>query len=42
MGMALVGGMSLATLLGVFFYPMLFVMVGKIGKYEEKRDMNNA
>ncbi|MDA2918349.1 efflux RND transporter permease subunit [Desulfobacterota bacterium AH_259_B03_O07] len=37
MGMALLGGMSLATLLGVFFYPMLFVMIGKIGKYEEKR-----
>lgn len=38
MGVALVGGMSLATLLGVFFYPMLFVMVGKFGKYEENRD----
>jgi len=42
MGMALLGGMSVATLLGVFFYPMLFVMIGKIGNYEEKRDMNNA
>ena len=31
--------MALATFLGVFFYPMLFVFVGKIGKYEEKRDM---
>jgi HAE1 family hydrophobic/amphiphilic exporter-1 len=39
MGMALLGGMSLATLLGVFFYPMFFVMIGKIGKYEEKRDL---
>ncbi|MCK5709889.1 MAG: efflux RND transporter permease subunit, partial [Deltaproteobacteria bacterium] len=39
MGMALVGGMSLATLLGVFFYPMFFVMIGKLGKYEEKRDL---
>ena len=38
MGMALLGGMTLATLLGVFFYPMLFVMIGKLGKYEEKRD----
>ncbi|MHC4166477.1 MAG: efflux RND transporter permease subunit [Planctomycetota bacterium] len=37
MGMALLGGMSLATLLGVFFYPMLFVFVGKIGRYEQKR-----
>ena len=38
MGMALLGGMSLATLLGVFLYPMLFVLIGKIAKYEEKRD----
>jgi HAE1 family hydrophobic/amphiphilic exporter-1 len=37
MGMALLGGMSLATILGVFFYPMLFVFIGKIGRYEEKR-----
>jgi HAE1 family hydrophobic/amphiphilic exporter-1 len=36
--MALLGGMTLATLLGVFFYPMLFVLVGKLGKYEQKRD----
>jgi len=38
MGMALLGGMTLATLLGVFFYPMLFVGIGKLFKYEEKRD----
>lgn len=38
MGMALLGGMSIATLLGVFFYPMLFVFIGKIAKYEQKRD----
>jgi HAE1 family hydrophobic/amphiphilic exporter-1 len=38
MGMALLGGMIMATLLGVFFYPMLFVLVGKLGKYEQKRD----
>jgi HAE1 family hydrophobic/amphiphilic exporter-1 len=37
MGMALLGGMSVATLLGVFFYPTLFVMVGKIAGYEKKR-----
>jgi len=37
MGMALLGGMGLATLLGVFFYPMLFVFIGKIAKYEENR-----
>ncbi len=39
MGVALLGGMTLATLLGVFFYPMLFVLVGKIGRYEKKREL---
>ena len=38
MGMALLGGMGLATLLGVFLYPMLFVFIGKIAGYEKKRD----
>ncbi len=38
MGMTLLGGMSLATLLGVFLYPMLFVAIGKLFKYEQKRD----
>jgi HAE1 family hydrophobic/amphiphilic exporter-1 len=37
MGMALLGGMSIATLLGVFLYPLLFIFIGKVGKYEEKR-----
>ena len=35
MGMALFGGMSLATILGIFMYPMLFVFIGKIAKYEK-------
>ncbi len=39
MGMALLGGMSLATLLGVIMYPMLFVLVGKLAGYEKKRDL---
>jgi HAE1 family hydrophobic/amphiphilic exporter-1 len=38
MGMALLGGMSIATLLGVFFYPMLFLVIGKLFNYTEKRD----
>ncbi len=42
MGVALLGGMALATLLGVFFYPMFFVLIGKLGKYEEKRDMQTS
>ncbi|MEN8244638.1 MAG: multidrug efflux RND transporter permease subunit [Thermodesulfobacteriota bacterium] len=37
MGMALLGGMALATVLGVFFYPMLYIFIGKIGRYEKKR-----
>ena len=37
MGMSLLGGMSLATLLGVFMYPMLFVFIGKVARYEQKR-----
>jgi HAE1 family hydrophobic/amphiphilic exporter-1 len=38
MGMALLGGMTLATLLGVFMYPMLFVAIGKLFNYEKQRD----
>jgi HAE1 family hydrophobic/amphiphilic exporter-1 len=38
MGMALLGGMTIATILGVFFYPMLFILIGKIAGYEKKRD----
>jgi len=38
MGMALLGGMSIATILGVFFYPMLFILIGKIAGYEKKRE----
>jgi HAE1 family hydrophobic/amphiphilic exporter-1 len=39
MGMALIGGMSMATLLGVFLYPMLFIFIGKLAKYEQKREL---
>ncbi len=42
MGMALLGGMTLATFLGVFLYPMLFIFIGKIFGYEKKRDKNNS
>ncbi|MEJ2195955.1 MAG: efflux RND transporter permease subunit, partial [Ignavibacteriaceae bacterium] len=40
MGVALLGGMTIATLLGVFFYPMLFIFIGKVGRYEQKRELN--
>jgi hydrophobic/amphiphilic exporter-1 (mainly G- bacteria), HAE1 family len=39
MGMALLGGMTLATILGVFLYPMLFNFIGKIANYEKKRKL---
>ncbi len=39
MGMALLGGMAVATTLGVFFYPLLFVFIGKIAGYEKKREL---
>jgi HAE1 family hydrophobic/amphiphilic exporter-1 len=42
MGVALLGGMSIATFLGVFLYPMLFVFIGKIAGYEKKRDRMTA
>jgi HAE1 family hydrophobic/amphiphilic exporter-1 len=42
MGVALLGGMLIATILGVFFYPMLFVFIGKIAKYEQKREKRLA
>ncbi len=40
MGMALFGGMMLATLLGVFLYPLLFIFIGNLAGYEKKRDLN--
>ena len=42
MGMALFGGMALATFLGVFLYPMLFIFIGKIAGYEKRREKELA
>ena len=42
MGVALLGGMGAATLLGVLFYPMLFIFIGKIAKYEKKRELKTS
>ena len=42
MGVALLGGMAVATFLGVFLYPMLFVFIGKLAGYEKKRDRLQA
>ena len=42
MGMALLGGMTVATILGVFLYPLLFNLIGKIARYEEKREVQSV
>lgn len=39
MGVALVGGMVVATLLGIFVYPALYHLVGKIARFEKKREI---
>lgn len=41
MGMALFGGMLLATILGLVLYPMLFIFIGKLAGYEKRRDREN-
>ncbi len=38
MGVAVFAGMLAATIIGVFIYPMLYVVIGKIAGYEKKRD----
>jgi HAE1 family hydrophobic/amphiphilic exporter-1 len=38
MGVAVFAGMLCATMIGVFIYPMLYVVIGKIAGYEKKRD----
>ena len=39
MGVALVGGMLFATLLGIFVSPALYYFVGKIGRFEQRREL---
>ena len=41
MGVALVGGMLFATLLGIFVYPALYYLVGRIGKFEKRRELKS-
>jgi len=38
MGVAVFAGMIAATMIGVFIYPMLYVVIGKVAGYEKKRD----
>jgi len=39
MGVALLGGMGVATAIGVLMYPMLFVLIGKLAGYEKNREV---
>lgn len=39
MGVALVGGMLIATALGIFVYPALYYMIGKVARFERKRTL---
>lgn len=41
MGIALVGGMLCATMLGIFLYPSLYYLVGRLGGFEKERDRKN-
>jgi HAE1 family hydrophobic/amphiphilic exporter-1 len=38
MGVAVFAGMLAATIIGVFIYPMLYVVIGKMAGYEKMRD----
>jgi len=38
MGVAVFAGMIAATMIGVFIYPMLYVVIGKMAGYEKTRD----
>lgn len=37
MGVAVFAGMIAATMIGIFIYPMLYVVIGKMAGYEKKR-----
>ncbi len=38
MGVSLVGGMLFATLIGIFIYPALYYLVGRLGHFERRRE----
>lgn len=38
MGVSLVGGMLFATLIGIFAYPALYYLVGRLGHFERRRE----
>lgn len=37
MGLSLVGGMMIATILGLVIYPLLFIVVGKVSDFDKRR-----
>ena len=41
MGLALFGGMLVTTVIGLYAYPALFVLVGRMSRYEQKRKTKN-
>lgn len=40
MGVALAGGMLVATMVGIFLYPALYYLVGRLGHLERKREQH--
>ena len=42
MGLALVGGMLLATLIGIYLYPALYYLIARLGRFEERRAKQHA
>ncbi len=42
MGVALVGGMVVATLVGIYLYPTLYYMVAKLAKFEKIREQKKG
>ena len=41
MGVALVGGMLMATLVGIFLYPAAYYLVAKVGGFEKRREIKS-
>lgn len=42
MGVALVGGLLFATIFGILLYPALYYLVGKIARFEQRRQNENS
>ena len=42
MGVSLVGGLLFATIFGVTLYPALYYVVGKVARFEQKREKEKS